>query len=498
MRKHGSGLKESPGTKAWILTKEAEVSTILRIVLTHFIDPTIALLYTMFIKCIIHILLLNTLFIWMDLAVSRKKTICYGLCIMLLETIPIVIVNLIIPIPLTARVWVYKSCMYTNPLYFLLYYYIVKHGFHFSPTRSLVIIRYQIIINYMATTFFLFLNDLLCRIFNIRTEPDKYFPPDYLSYLITLGICFIIWYRLKSALKGSKKHLIFPPKYSIKKNRKQLIKILSHAFSIFAVLLFFRFYWVNEISTPLTAASGFIYFLLLAGMLLYLLDTNYRLRNQLLNWEMQATGAYISSLLHTNQEFRAIKHDFYNVLQGYGGYLAIQDYEGLVRYHKKLFATTKKAGDFLSIIEVLRSRIAVYSLLEAMADKAQKAGITFSFHQLCEVTDIVLDDFDLCRILGIILDNAIEAAQYSEEKQIAVSFERKDENTTILVVSNTTKSDVDTDIIFKEGYTTKENHSGIGLPQVVHILNTYEHCFLRVNYHDRQFTLFLILNSART
>lgn len=469
--------------------------TISKVLLTQLSDPTVALLYTMFIKLIIHVLLLSILFIWMDLKVLARKTILFGLFSMLIEIIPIIAVNLIVPIPFAARIWVYKLCMYMNPLYFLLYYLIVKHGFHLSPTRSLIIMHYRIIMNYTITTFFLFLNDLFCWLFDIQSEPDKFFPPDYLSYLIILGMCFAIWYKLKMTLKESKKYLIIPPNYLDTKNNKNLAKIFFHSCFIFTILIFFRLNWVSEISNPINITSAIIYFLLISGMLFYLLDSTSQLRNKLLTWEMQAMGTYLSSLLHTNHEFRAIKHDFYNVLQGYGGYLEIQDYEGLSKYHQKLFATTKQAGDFLSIIEILRSRIAVYSLLEAMAEKAKKSGVMFSIHQICDVTDIVLDDLDLCRVLGIVLDNAIEESQLSKDKQVNISFERKDEDSIMLVISNTTKDDVNTEEIFKEGYTTKANHSGIGLSQVIHILNTYEHCLLRVNYYDKQFTIFLILSS---
>lgn len=460
-------------------------------------DPTFALIFTMIAKTFTHILMLTIIFNWMDIKVLRSTTIICGLCGMILEILPIVITNMIIPDPLVARVWVYRFFVYSNPLHCLLYYIIIRRGLNLSPTRAVIIMHYQILLNYTITIVFLFLNDFFCRVFAIGATADTFFPPDYCSFLLILGVWFSLWYAINAFLRKSKRHLIIPPNYADKKNRRTSAKVFLTVSFIYGVTVFFRINWISSVSNPITFTTAMIYILLFSGTLFYLLNSTAQLRNRLLEWEMQATGTYISSLLHINQEFRTIKQDFYHVLQGYGDYLSIKDYDGLEKYHQRLFNTTKQAGDFLSIIEVLRSRIAVYSLLETMSRKAKKAGVLFSINLICEVTDIILDDIDLCRVLGIVIDNAIEEAELSADKQVNLSFERKDENTIVLVISNTTKGDVDTKQIFQEGYTTKTNHTGIGLSQVMHILNTYEHCSIRVNYHDNQFTIFLILNSDR-
>lgn len=468
-----------------------------KLLLMKLSDPTVALVYTMILKLITHVLMLNIMFVWMDVKVPAVKTIFFGLCGMVMEILPIIITNIIIPVPLEARLWVYRLFVYTNPIYGLLYYFIFRRGFKFSHTRSVIIVHYQILISYTITTFFMFLNDFFCRVLKIQTESDKFIPPDYLSFFIIIGVWFAVWYGIKVSLRKNRRHLIIPPNYADEKNSKNVVKISILACLIYLAMVFFRINWISAISNPLTISTGIIYFLLISGLLCYLLGSISQLQSNLLEWEMQATGTYISSLLHTNQEFRAMKHDFYNILQGCGGYLSIKDYEGLQRYYNKLFATTKQAGEFLNLIEVLRSRIAVYSLIETMSKKANKAGVTFSINLVCDVTDVVLDDIDLCRVLGIVLDNAIEGAKLSKDKQINISFERKDESTVVLVISNTTKDDVQIDVILKEGYTTKVNHSGIGLPQLLHILNTYEHCSHQVSYHDYQFTIFLILNAGK-
>ena len=84
-----------------------------------------------------------------------------------------------------------------------------------------------------------------------------------------------------------------------------------------------------------------------------------------------------------------------------------------------------------------------------------------------------LTQSEFARILGILLDNAIEAAEKSKEKLINISF-RKDErnNRNLILIENSyANKDVDTEEIFNKGFTEKENHTGIGLWEVRKILS---------------------------
>lgn len=440
---------------------------------------------------------LYIIFALMDIEISFKKAaVCASLNV-IPYSLPIILTGIFLGDPLLARLWVYRLFVVETPLSALIFYFIIKRVFNFSPTRSSIIVHNHILMEYLFDTAYLAINDIFTRLFSAEIAPNGFFFVDYLVVLLRLIFMLITLIALKNIFTKSRKYIVIPPNYSEKSVISSLVSTFVSVTIIYITIVIFRTYMFSEPVNPISFSSAFIYLFIFFDILLYLCYTAYRLRNRVLEWEMQATGTYISSLLHTNQEFRAIKHDFYNVLQGYGGYLAIKDYKGLEKYHNQLFSTTKQAGDFLSIIEVLRTRIAVYSILEAMSKKAKRVGVSFSINLVCDIMDIVLDDVDLCRVLSIVLDNAIEEAQISAGKQVNLSFERKDESTIVIVVSNTTKHDVDIKQILEDGFTTKENHTGIGLPQALHIINTYEHCSFRANYHDNQFSAFLILNAGK-
>lgn len=78
---------------------------------------------------------------------------------------------------------------------------------------------------------------------------------------------------------------------------------------------------------------------------------------------------------------------------------------------------------------------------------------------------------DLTKLLGVFLDNAIDAALKSEEKEIEVELKDKDE-CLLLTISNTYDKNTDINKVGKSGFTTKGVGHGFGLSIVKDIAKT--------------------------
>ena len=80
----------------------------------------------------------------------------------------------------------------------------------------------------------------------------------------------------------------------------------------------------------------------------------------------------------------------------------------------------------------------------------------------------------LSRMLGILLDNALEATSECKEKVINVQFlKEENKNRDVIIIENTyANTDVDTNKIFEKNYTTKKDkgNSGLGLWKIRDIL----------------------------
>ena len=78
---------------------------------------------------------------------------------------------------------------------------------------------------------------------------------------------------------------------------------------------------------------------------------------------------------------------------------------------------------------------------------------------------------DLTKLLGVFLDNAIDAALKSEEKEIEVELKDKDD-CLLLTISNTYDKNTDINKVGKSGFTTKGVGHGFGLSIVKDIAKT--------------------------
>mgnify|MGYP004654597683 FL=1 len=97
--------------------------------------------------------------------------------------------------------------------------------------------------------------------------------------------------------------------------------------------------------------------------------------------------------------------------------------------------------------------------------------------------------YHLSRILGILIDNAIEEAEKCNEKIVRLSFIHENKNNrSVITVKNTySNKDVNLEKIFEKGLSTKENHSGIGLWEVRKYIKKSKNLDLYTSKNDKYF-----------
>ncbi len=206
---------------------------------------------------------------------------------------------------------------------------------------------------------------------------------------------------------------------------------------------------------------------------------------------LQNKAAHINTLSNVINDFRAVKHDFYNVLATYSGYISLDDLKGLKRYHEKLMSTTVAAGDQLEIVKNMDQNPSLCALLIQKSEKAEELGITMHTALHCKINDISMDNFDLCRILANLLDNAIEASSETEVPNVSFSIEEKVSGDKLIVITNTVKEEVDISKIATLGFTTKANHSGIGLSQTRDTIAKYKNCGIHFTCYGPLFSSYI-------
>lgn len=108
--------------------------------------------------------------------------------------------------------------------------------------------------------------------------------------------------------------------------------------------------------------------------------------------------------------------------------------------------------------------------------EAERRGIKVSTNVSKKIENSFLKDLDtktykdLARLIGVYLDNAIDASEKSEDKKLGIEIYLIKENIKI-IITNTFSNDVDLSKIGKERYTTKGKNHGHGLLLVSSILH---------------------------
>ncbi len=99
------------------------------------------------------------------------------------------------------------------------------------------------------------------------------------------------------------------------------------------------------------------------------------------------------------------------------------------------------------------------SLVNSKFNLAKSRGIAFTLSSTCDFTLIKVEPWDLCSIIGNLLDNAIESA-LQDKRQPSVELDLEFQNRDFIVCvrnNGATINDEDIDRIFEAGFTSKES-----------------------------------------
>lgn len=216
-------------------------------------------------------------------------------------------------------------------------------------------------------------------------------------------------------------------------------------------------------------------------LLVYFIFTMYSLARTIKLEETTASleeeRLYNKTLNILYDNIRGFKHDFGNIVQSIGGYIATNNMDGLKDYYNDLMKDCRKSNNLSILNPELVQNPAAYSLITSKYHKAEDMGISMEVEVFSNLADINMKTYELTRVLGILLDNAIEASnKCNDVKKINLTIRKEAKlNRQLIVISNTyTNKDVNTDKIFEKGYTSKNDFDGkshgLGLWEVRKIL----------------------------
>ena len=330
---------------------------------------------------------------------------------------------------------------------------------------------------------FIFANILL--VFNITSDMIVYVP--IYRLIVVLGI-FLIMFLLSRVIH------IFKINISTLDNINPKTKALLIVNCLLIILvLAMQFYLVTFYSSTMPL---FITIINIIGLIAYFSVSIYSIVNssklETTQLNLENANHTIHSLTILHDQVRSIKHDFDNMVNCIGGYVVTEDIDGLKKYYQDLLEECHKTNNLYALSPQVINHPAIYHMLATKYYEADQLNVQISLNVFLDLNEIEkrMKILDFTRILGILLDNAIDAAKECDKKIINVTFRKEISNDMIVVViQNTYKNkDVNTEEIYKKGISSKENHSGLGLWKVRQILMRNNNLNLYTTKNDEYFT----------
>ncbi len=215
---------------------------------------------------------------------------------------------------------------------------------------------------------------------------------------------------------------------------------------------------------------------------------------------MQDLQDYTRNLEAMYNSLRSFKHDYVNILLSLSGYIEDGDMDRLKDFFESKIFPTKNlitGGDYklnqLSNIGVLE----IKSLLSAKMIYAHESGIDITIDIPDKVESFLIDTVDLARILGIFLDNAMEATLETEQPQIGLNILQNKTSVSIIISNRFPDNGVMLHKLKQKGFSTKNGHQGIGLWNAQKIISSYDNVLLETTMKRDYFTQHIELTDRK-
>lgn len=254
-----------------------------------------------------------------------------------------------------------------------------------------------------------------------------------------------------------------------KKSKAMLLLNLIFAILAFSFQFFITGFYLNKLPIYIVIFSNIsliAYFLLS----IYSLTKTTQLEITSLSLEQEKEANRI--LKSSQDELHGFRHDFSNIMCTIGGYVLVSDMDGLKKYYSQIQKDITKINNLSALNPDRINNPAVFVLISSKYSKALELGIEMNINVFLNLNTLNMKIYEFTRVLGILLDNAIEAAKECDVKTINLEI-RKDSarNRQILLIENTYKNkDIDTEKIYDKNFSTKKGNSGLGLWEVRKIL----------------------------
>ena len=308
---------------------------------------------------------------------------------------------------------------------------------------------------------------------------------DAVMSLIYIGITFVISFIISHLFGNYLKRKLAIFDSTLK--RKLAIYLLYGTvitLLVYFILIFFRYMIDDEIiltfAYSIALSTSFIYLMFAT----FAFANNTRLELELRHKEELAQNLqkYAEQVDSVSQEMQRFKHDNLNLMLGFSQLLENRDIDSLQSYYDKYMDTFKKS---IAVSDAIAKKLELIQiptlvgilLAKCVQAKQQNTEMWLEVDEIITIPNIDYVPLDLCRVAGILLDNALEACKGVVGAEVRVSAMSMD-NYTSFIFTNTCHTPPPINKMFEKGFSTKGNSRGTGLYSATQIVASNRHLVL--------------------
>ena len=298
--------------------------------------------------------------------------------------------------------------------------------------------------------------------------------------------------------------------FYLKRVINNIEKFKSYAtFIITTLVIMLITYNFISIYSILDSKNFLLYYLasstILVFFLIFIFISSSLLKNLHIKIEVEAEKQkleqqkkYIEALERNNNEIRKFKHDFNNIILGLEGYITNNKVDN-VKLRDYFYNNIKDFNTKIELDNIVLSHlnnIKILSIKNLLTNKIISAQNNDFKVNICiedEIDDFYVNEMQLSRVLGIFLDNSLEAGLELDDNRFLELIILKVNKTIVIQITNTFKNtNLDIDQINKSGYSSKGENRGIGLSSANDIISKHN-MILNTRIEDNLFKQILTI-----
>ncbi|MDK9858438.1 quorum-sensing sensor histidine kinase AgrC [Staphylococcus equorum] len=208
--------------------------------------------------------------------------------------------------------------------------------------------------------------------------------------------------------------------------------------------------------------------------------------------EIENYYKYTLQIEKINHEMRKFRHDYVNILSTMSDFIRENDMEGLDQYFHEEILPMQDSMQMNAIkingIENLKVR-EIKGLLTTKILQAQEKNIRISIEVPETIEKIEMPIINLSRVIGILLDNAIEASEIIvDDPLIRIAFIKNEDDSVMFIVMNKCDTDMPrVHTLFQENFSTKGKNRGLGLSTLKELTDTTSNVLLDTTIDNNYF-----------